>query len=218
MMQRKVKPPPVGLPALMFTLGMAMLLTGIVLVALSISGTFEGGRGPRGYNGSTGATGPSGNGSIVPEAFSVAYIGGQTINDINTTIQLTNWTDTVDTLTFPDLPTSYLFRDLTLGTLNLTTGEFTVGADGVYVVTHPQYAPGGGDAYLHVSVNGVGAAVSYMYDAAIFSTLLRLVQGDTVRIMVIAGNSPNTLAVEWTTQEPTFLPTYGIVWTMYKVA
>jgi hypothetical protein len=196
-MRKSTKYPKVDTSLLLSLIALAGTLT---LVALTASGVM---RGPRGIC-------PVCN---VSESFSIAYNGGMTLSTSNVFVNVINWTATVDTLAFPDVPPAVLFTDLMSGTLDLATGTFTVGAPGVYAVEFNSYL---NSAYIHVTVQGVGNALSYSQDNIIFGTLLKLQAGDVVRLTAVCDNAPLDLLRDTTTQESAELPTYALTWSMAK--
>lgn len=213
---KKVKSPMPAFTSIMFVVSFAMLVVGITLVSLAASGAFEGGMGPRGFNGSTGATGPSG-GYGSPEAFSVAMRGVFTYTNTSAYETITNWTDVVDTIAFPESTPRQLFQNLTTGTLNLATGVFTVGSAGVYQFLFPQNVDGtDGIFYFRVGVGSNGVN-TWQSDAALYSAFLYLDVGDTITLQGFTPTYPNQIdpASSNLFAGPS---SYRLVWRMAKVA
>lgn len=190
-------------PNISLLLSLVALACSVTIVALTTSGAL---RGPRGQPGAC----PQCN---VSESFAIAYNGGMTLLTDNTFANVVNWSSTVDTLAFPDVPTSILYTDLASGVLNLAAGTFTVGAAGVYDVKFNSYMNG---AYVHLVVDGVGNAVSASPDTIIYSGLFKLQVGDVVRLTTVTSHTPLNLPRDTTTQADVELPTYALIWSMIR--
>jgi hypothetical protein len=189
---------------LLFLMGMAVVLVGAALVFLIITENKQEKRESTCVSGT-----PS------TEAFSKAYTGGQILTVEDVFVPVTGWTDTVDTIAFPDIPPANLFVSLSAGNLNLSTGVFTVGRAGVYSTTFDNYAfSNSSTVYIHIFVNGIGGGLSHGVETAVYSTLLNLQVNDTVRIGAILHGPTTIMAEETETQFTPNLFSYSLTWTM----
>lgn len=207
----KVKPSSVNLNALLFVLNVAALAT---LATLSATGVFKGEQGRRGV------IGFPGYGSNTSESFAVAYAGGLVLDTVDVPEVVTNWTDTVDTLAYPDFSPRALFRALTYGSFNLNTGTFTVGVNGTYRISFQQSVQGNdGSTYAQVLINGVGSSMSLFGDAAFFNGVLRLVEGDVLQITLTSnGASSNVVPPTVISLNPPYTASYILVWGMDRTS
>lgn len=159
---------------------------------------------------------------VAPETFSIAQNDGMTIDVGDTIVPIFYWTDTVDTGTFPNTPVGLLYQSLTYGSLNLTAGLYTVGTNGTYRFAFPQYITGdNGGVFPQLIVNGVGTAMVFGTEDAIFSVSLKLNTGDTVQFgaAIDVGAVPTTIVYTRTLNNPPYtLAGYTLVWSMEKTA
>jgi hypothetical protein len=112
--------------------------------------------------GIVGPTGPAGpSGVVSPESFMIALDSNFDTIGLGFEPITVGFTDTVDTGTFTAYAPENLYQNLTAGSLNLSTGEFTVGTTGEYDYHLTVYDSDGnyfaalfiddGDAYLIAS-------------------------------------------------------------------
>lgn len=198
--------------------------SGITQYAIVWSMTYlKGVLGPQGAQGSgaqgpQGAQGPSG-GAGAAEVFSIALGQNFASSAADTYDTLTDWTDTVDVPSFPDVAPESLFQNLTTGTLDLVNGTFTVGSSGVYLCTYPLRIDGNnGLFYTFLEVNGVGRASNWESEQSTYPQLLNLTSGDVILLKVITINNPNVIIYQTPTQTTVPLIAYTFIWTMAKLA
>lgn len=172
-------------------------------------------------DGVQGPQGPVGPGSpTAPEGFAIALENNYAFTASDTYETITLWTDTVDVPNYPDVSEETLFQNLSQGgSINLTTGEFTVGADGIYMITFPTQVPGNnGDVFIYPFFNGTKHLFPYFADRSMYTAILNLSVGDVISLSGLSANLPNVIIAPITTPVTNPIITYTLIWSMIKIA
>lgn len=202
-----------------------LMVTGIVLLSLHLSGVFKGSRGPAGpagINGTDGAAGPPGPAGVdgagtTPEAFAVT-LNAPYVFSTNFYEPITNLTATVFTDGFPDVSPRTFFVDVTTSTMNLATGVFTVGATGTYFVSFTHlFSASGCSPSFQLTINGAGNGMVHQ-GVEVYTSAIRLVAGDFVQVRGWTIDLPCTLPVNTLTDFQVPANSYSFMWAMAKIS
>jgi hypothetical protein len=140
--------------------------------------------------------GGGGGGSTSSESFAVAMANDFNTSNTGTNVTLTDFTDTVNVIGTPDIDPATLFDNLTTGTINLATGEFTVGVTGTYNVFWPNYAAG---FVVSLRVNNVKQIQPMFTSESVQnSALVNLTSGDVLSLTIFDNTVDTILAISTT--------------------
>ena len=158
--------------------------------------------------------GGGGGGGVSEESFSIAMGNDFNLTNTGTDATLTDFIDTVNVLGTPDIDPATLHNNLTTGTLNLGTGEFTVGTTGRYLVTWPNC--NNDQIYIRLRVNGVKMVPPVIAGEAVTNSVIANLTAGDVLTLTVFDNAVTTITAVSTTISG--VDVYTVLWGVALIA
>lgn len=149
-------------------------------------------------------------GSGTLESFRAALSQDLVLSNTGTWIDVVPTTTTVDTVNLPDVDTRMLYNNLTTGVYNETTGVFTAGVTGIYMITWVFASSRGGNIVPYIDGNAMILNM-YLNGDGTEARFVKLTAGQTVKLRTF-DDTTNDLEYIETIQPGSLGDFYTVHW------